>query len=252
MSVQKWPTNLVIVRHGQSERNVLREAAKQSGQVEFFHGGLRDLDAPLTAYGHLQSRRTGEFLAQSYDFDAAFTSPHLRSRETLNSILQAWPQGIVTRLDERVREIEFGALDGLTWQGIKHKYPEEWARREREGKYWYRPPGGESRPDVGLRVKDFLGMLAREYRRKSVLVVCHSVVVLIFRRLLEHWDESQYLDIDARDEVLNCSITAYKYDTTCGSLQLERYNHICYSAEELPSMVPGSASAAGAEGESRK
>jgi broad specificity phosphatase PhoE len=144
MNVQKWPTNLVLVRHGQSERNVLREAAKQRGQLEFFHGGLRDLDAPLTSHGYLQSRLTGEFLAGRYRFDVAFSSPHLRSRQTLDEIAEAWPQPLPVLLDERVREIEFGSLDGLTWQGIKHRYPEEFARREREGKYWYRPPGGES------------------------------------------------------------------------------------------------------------
>ena len=55
--------------------------------------------------------------------------------------------------EERIREIEFGILDVLTSEGIKAKYREEYARREREGKYWYRPPGGESRPDVALRVQ---------------------------------------------------------------------------------------------------
>ena len=49
-------------------------------------------------------------------------------------------------MEERIREIEFGILDGLTSEGIKARFPQEHKRRKREGKYWYRPPGGESRP----------------------------------------------------------------------------------------------------------
>ncbi len=93
---------------------------------------------------------------------------------------------------------------------------------------WYRPPGGESRPDVVLRVHSFLGTLARDYRAKNVLVVCHSVVVLIFRRLLERWDERQYLEIDKENDVLNCSVTSYRYDPDVAKLVLDGYNDTCH------------------------
>ncbi len=55
-----------------------------------------------------------------------------------------------------------------------------------------------------------------DYRKKSVLVVCHSVVVLIFRRLLERWNEDEYLKIDREQDVENCSITAYRYEAKMG------------------------------------
>jgi broad specificity phosphatase PhoE len=77
------------------------------------------------------------------------------------------------------------------------------------GKYWYRPPGGESYPDVGLRLHSFLGRLTRDFREQSVLVVCHSVIVLMFRKLVERLSEDELLDID-RDktqDVWNCAVT---------------------------------------------
>ena len=135
-------------------------------------------------------------------------------------------------MEERIREIEFGILDGLTPRGIKKNYPIEDARRDREGKYWYRPPGGESRPDVSLRVQSFLGTLTRDYRQKSVLIVCHSVVVLIFRRLLERWDERDYLKVDKEEDVKNCSLTAYDYDRARNKLVLNGYNKICFTDSE--------------------
>jgi 2,3-bisphosphoglycerate-dependent phosphoglycerate mutase len=224
---QKWPSHLVIVRHGESERNVAKDAAKRA-ELHSFGSGLRDMDTKLTPRGHQQAQAVGEHLAKQYRFDVLFTSPYLRTRETTEEIASKLTHKSPIVLEERIREIEFGVLDGLTPKGIKKKYPEEDARREREGKYWYRPPGGESRPDVALRVQSFLGTLTRDYREKSVLIVCHSVVVLIFRRLLERWGETDYLKVDNEVDVLNCSLTIYHYDHDKKKLILNGYNTICY------------------------
>ena len=229
---QKWPSHLVIVRHGQSERNAAKDAAKAAHQPYINKTGLRDVDTPLTALGEQQAVATGKFLASRWQFDVAFSSPYKRTLQTTEAMLRAYSNPVAVVQEERIREIEFGALDGLTWSGVKQKLPQEFARREREGKYWYRPPGGESRPDVALRVHSFLGTLARDYSKQSVLVVCHSVVVLIFRRLLERWDEAAYLKVDSEDDVLNCSVTAYRYDAAEKKLVLDEYNRVCWG---LPS-----------------
>lgn len=224
---QKWPDTLIIVRHGESERNVAKEKAKLAA-TGVYGTGLRDVDTPLTAHGHEQATATGKYLAQHFAFDAYFTSPYLRTRQTMDDIRRAYPRAAEPVVEERLREIEFGILDGLTSTGIAERYPEEKKRRDREGKYWYRPPGGESRPDVALRVHSFLGTLTRDYRQKSVLVVCHSVVVLIFRRLLERWGEEQYMKVDQEADVLNCSLTIYGFNRKTGRLELDKYNHVCF------------------------
>jgi broad specificity phosphatase PhoE len=229
---QKWPNLLVIVRHGQSERNLAKQQAKASGMGPVWSSGVRDADTPLTPLGAKQAITTGQFLRDKADFDVIFSSPYMRTLQTSQHILEQLATTPRLILEERIREIEFGILDGLTRNGILERYPEEWSRREREGKYWYRAPGGESRPDVALRVHSFLGTLTRDYRGKSVLVVCHSVVVLIFRRLLERWDEAKYMEVDREDDVLNCGITIYRYDAETGRLNLDCYNTVCYSATD--------------------
>src|SRR5579864_8847752 len=225
---QKWPDLLVIVRHGQSERNLAKELAKASGSLETWPSNLRDVDTPLTPLGVQQAIATGQFLRDKAGFDVIFSSPYMRTLQTSQHISEHLATAPRLILEERIREIEFGVLDGLTHGGVRERYPEEWMRREREGKYWYRPPGGESRPDVALRVHSFLGALTRDYRQKKVLVVCHSVVVLIFRRLLERWDEAKYLEVDHEDDVLNCGITTYRYDAAAHRLELNGYNSVCY------------------------
>jgi 2,3-bisphosphoglycerate-dependent phosphoglycerate mutase len=234
---QKWPNHLVIVRHGQSERNVAKEHAKAEGLVEAF-SNVRDIDTALTPVGIQQAISTGDFLKDKINFDVIFSSPYLRAIQTAEHITSRFDTKPPVLLEERIREIEFGMLDGFTWQGVRERFPEEWARRKREGKYWYRPPGGESRPDVALRVHSFLGALTRDYRQKNVLVICHSVVVLIFRRLLERWDEAKYMEVDRENDVLNCGVTAYRYDPAAHKLVLDYYNSICYPVEKNGPATP--------------
>jgi 2,3-bisphosphoglycerate-dependent phosphoglycerate mutase len=224
---QKWPDCVVIVRHGESARNLARSEAKTIGKGTF-GTGLRDVDTPLTPRGSFQAKDTGQYLSDHFVFDAVFSSPYTRTVQTTEGILAAFKTKPPVVLEERIREIEFGILDGLTREGIVEHYPNEFLRREREGKYWYRPPGGESRPDVALRVHSFLGTLTRDYSRKEVLIVCHSVVVLIFRRLLERWGEKEYMKVDAEDDVENCSVTVYRFKQEANKLALDCYNRTYY------------------------
>jgi len=228
----QWPNHLVIVRHGESERNRDKARAERELETHCFGSGLRDVDTSLTETGRQQSAATGDYLAQRYNFEVLFSSPYRRTLQTAEIILSRLSQKPVMALEERIREIEFGILDGLKKKGLQSRYPDEYARRQREGKYWYRPPGGESRPDVALRVHSFLTTAMPECQDKSVLVVCHSVVVLIFRRLLEHWNEEDYMRVDSEADVQNCSVTAYKFDPAAGKLVLDVYNKVCYTRSE--------------------
>ena len=49
-----------------------------------------------------------------------------------------------------------------------------------------------------------------------VLIVCHSVVVNCFRYLLERMTEEEIMEEDRVNEILNCSITSYRYDPGAG------------------------------------
>jgi len=72
-------------------------------------------------------------------------------------------------------------------------------------------------------------MISREYCGDRVLLVGHSVVVLCMRYLLEHMTEEQILRIDKENEVANCSVTSYCYDSATGpkgSLLLELFNFV--------------------------
>jgi len=213
----KWPSHLVIVRHAQSERNVWKEIATARG--DFVYGDeTRDINVGLTQIGEEQAVATGKALGEQFRFDHLFASPFSRTIETARILVQHFPYPLDMVEDDRLREIDFGVLDGLTKHGIAHFQPEEMERRARLGKYHHRPPGGENYPDVALRLHSFLGTLTRETAGESVLVVCHSVVVLVFRKLLERLSEKQVLAIesDKSQEIRNCSVTHYAFDPNEG------------------------------------
>src|SRR4029078_7756358 len=111
--------------------------------------------------------------------------------------------------DERLREREFGVLDRLTKLGIERRHPELATSRRLIGKFYFRPPGGESWCDVILRLRSVLDSISLHYPDKRVLIVGHQVVVLCFRYLIEKLDERTILEIDASADVANCSITEY-------------------------------------------
>jgi broad specificity phosphatase PhoE len=56
-----------------------------------------------------------------------------------------------------------------------------------------------------------LNTINLHYCDKRVLIVCHQVVVLCFRYILEELDEAAILGIDKQAEVLNCGIAAYDF-----------------------------------------
>ncbi len=132
-------------------------------------------------------------------------------------------------VDERLREKEFGVLDRFTHYGIQQKFPELAEQRAHVGKFYFRPPGGESWCDVVLRLRSVQDTLARDYRQCRVLIVAHEVIVTCFRYLLEGLDEAQILEIDRLGDVPNCGVTDYAYASggdSAGKMVLRQANFV--------------------------
>lgn len=234
----RWPERLWIVRHGQSAGNVARDAAHEA-QLDRIALTGRDVDVPLSLLGEDQARALGHwFAAMPADErpDALLVSPYARAVRTAGLIRDAGGTNPDEPLcvDERLREKEFGILDGLTTAGIANLVPEQAEFRRLLGKFYHRPPGGESWCDVILRLRSVLDTVALHYADRRVVIVAHQVVVLCLRYIIEKLNEEQILAIDLAGDVANCSVTEYQRDPARrdGGMALVRYNYVAPAERE--------------------
>ncbi|MDX6209250.1 MAG: hypothetical protein QOE24_1641, partial [Frankiales bacterium] len=159
-------------------------------------------------------------------------SPYLRAQETARIVLDSCggdASALTVRSDERLRDRDLGVFDGLTWRGIQAQFPDLAAMRSRLGKFYQRPPGGESWTDVLLRLRSLHETLIHELAGERVMIFSHDVVVLLFRYLYDDMDERGVLELGVRDPVANCSLTSFVSDGR--RLRLESYNEVAPMTE---------------------
>lgn len=236
---QKWPDILWIIRHGESAGNVALREALAAG-LPIINLSTRDMDVPLSIRGEEQARALGLWFRRLPSPErptVILTSPYLRARRTAELLVEGAgitlePRSLI--VDERLREKEFGILDRLTSAGIAAQYPEQADFRSFLGKFYHRPPGGESWCDVLLRLRSVIDLIRCDYRRERVALVAHTVVVLCLRYLLEQMTEEQILAIDRLHDIANCSVTSYVFEAQLGGhghLALQFFNFVAPLAE---------------------
>ena len=166
---------LLLVRHGNTKGN---SAARFWGQT----------DVALSAAGIAQVEQIADHLVEE-KIDAIYSSQLRRATATANIIASRY-QIEVTTCPELL-EINFGKVEGLSFNEIGQRYPElvsAWPTRDPS----FRFPEGESINDLDQRVSKFLGRLKKLSPEETVLVVAHSGVLrLLICHLLKidiwHW-----------------------------------------------------------------
>ncbi len=168
-------SRLLLVRHGNTE---LDSASRFWGQA----------DIKLSAEGQRQAECLRDRLAAE-KIDVIYTSTLSRAVATAGTIASNRKLKIVPCAE--LREINFGYVEGLTFEEIGQRFPElaeAMANRKAHPGF----PGGESIEDLDRRVGQFLPRLEKHKPEDTVLVVAHSGVLrLLTCHLLkigiEHW-----------------------------------------------------------------
>ena len=129
-------TRLILVRHGETDWNVIGRAQGQA-------------DQPLNERGLAQAELVGRHIRENYDVGVIWSSDLSRCARTAGAV------GAPVRLTETIREINFGEWEGRRWDEIRTESPEGIGRFV-SGDPQFRPPGGESMSDVVIRAKRFI------------------------------------------------------------------------------------------------
>jgi 2,3-bisphosphoglycerate-dependent phosphoglycerate mutase len=225
--------SLILTRHGESTGNIAHRAAwgAPEEQIEQIDIPDRDADVPLSERGRLQAAALGRRLAALPPDErptAVVSSPYVRSLDTARIVLAGLEQRPGLLVDERLRDREMGVLHRLTPYGIQVRFPEEAERKERIGKFYYRPPGGESWVDMLLRLRSAYQDLDLDHPGGRVLVVAHDAVVVLTRYIVERLSERELMQIE-RAPIGNCSFT--RWVRRDGVLRPAEYNDTAHLSE---------------------
>ncbi|MFH9392127.1 bifunctional RNase H/acid phosphatase [Streptomyces sp. NPDC017556] len=163
------PATLVLLRHGET---ALTPEKRFSGS-----GGT---DPELSATGRDQAARAAEHFAALGAVQAIVSSPLRRCRETAAAVADRL--GLDVRIDEGLRETDFGAWEGLTFGEVRERYGDDLTA-------WLASPdtaptgGGESFAEVAGRVAAARDRIVARYAGRTVLLVTHVTPIKTLVRL---------------------------------------------------------------------
>jgi alpha-ribazole phosphatase len=137
-------------------------------------------DCHISEKGVAQAEDLADIL-QGVDFDAVISSNLSRAVVTAAIVSGYTPDEI--KMDDRLRELNFGDWEGLHLNEIKQRHKEAW---DKWGSDWKNtsPPRGESFFEIYNRVKSSIEDILSEYKGKKVLIVSHHGTMRIIPMVL--------------------------------------------------------------------
>lgn len=158
--MNRTPTRLLVVRHGQTVSN---KEGRFCGHSE----------TELTALGIEQALALGRRLAAT-TIHAAYTSDFGRAIQTAGYALGE--RGITPHADPDLRELHYGEWEMEREREIARRYPQQHKLMRDEDPAW-QPPGGETLDMVRTRTVAALARIARAHSHQTVLIVTHGTTI---------------------------------------------------------------------------
>ncbi len=148
---------LIFVRHAMSQGNLEN---RFQGQI----------DTDLSPEGVKQTEALGRRF-EDVEFDAIYSSPLLRAMRTAEACRGGRDMPIHT--DRRLMEINGGVLEGMPWEEVRARFPEQ-GRLWMERSGLFSPEGGESMAEVRRRAVEAVTEIAAANEGRTVVIVTHG------------------------------------------------------------------------------
>jgi broad specificity phosphatase PhoE len=158
---------IIFVRHGETQHNKDHRIMGQRIDDVLDHSGIR---------------QAGEILAKlPKDRTMIFSSPLKRALQTADII--SHHLNIPVKITDLLKERDFGALSGKTWEQINAQENEDMQQRDENLEYDYKRFGGESVAQVKLRLNRFLDEVKARYHNEKPIVVTHYGMLMLMDAL---------------------------------------------------------------------
>lgn len=193
---------IYMVRHG---RTLFNEKDKVQGWC----------DSPLTNIGQQQARNVGKNM-KDIPFTLAFSSPSERAMDTCEAIIQ---KRIPVTLDKRIKEINFGSLEGEDNSKLFNKGLSDFDDVVRVG--WVEE-GGENEEMLTNRIVDFFNYITLSYKNEIILITSHGMWLCAALKYLAGKDY-------VHQPIENCSVSKIVYDNQTFTIE---YTNNCSYRED--------------------
>lgn len=196
---------IVLVRHGESVRNLSCDEARQGNAFELERQMRDEQDEcpwPLTSLGVQQAELAGRWLREHLDtnFDAGYVSPFVRARQTA----EALGLGMSYHVDDRIREREWGEY---TTDYSSSQYLSDLAVCA-DLRWKTAFPGAESVMDLVPRVSAFVQDALRATPAGRIVAVTHGGTIRALQVVLERLGPDPKACPDRR--LSNCCVVMYR------------------------------------------
>lgn len=211
-------TKLILIRHGESEANAKGIFAGQ-------------INPDLEKKGLDQAKLTAKHIAGNYKVDKIYSSDLQRAYKT--ALCLADITGLEVEKNQNLREIFAGDWEGLTFEQLQKKYPDEYGVwMNHIGKA--RCAGGESVAELGNRVMEVLTKIAKDNEGKTVAVATHATPIRVMQSLVETGGLDEMENIPW---VSNASVNIFEYDGNWKIVSLSLDSHLAELKTVLPKNV---------------
>ena len=153
-------TKIILVRHGETEWN---SSGRYQGQT----------DIPLSETGIEQAK----CLADNFIYGAPrviYASDLTRARQTAEILAEKF--GFTVHFEPNLREINFGAWEGLSYEKIGARWPEE-IKKFFQAPDEMKIPQGESVTELQARTSGVLEKIIARHPDEEILLVAHGAVL---------------------------------------------------------------------------
>jgi len=195
-----FPKRIIIARHGESKGNLSDRA----------YVTTPDWLIPLSKTGLAQSKALGRRLKHLIKEEPIYfyTSPYLRTRQTLANVLEGLSeeQVVGVREEPRLTEQQFGNFQDVS------EVRRSKIMRGKYGRFYFRFPMGESGLDVYNRASSFINTLQRDFEDREVVPDHHDSNMLLMthgltmRLLMMRFFEYTVTDFENSENSRNCGI----------------------------------------------
>ncbi|GHV98215.1 phosphoglycerate mutase [Lactobacillus nasalidis] len=201
---------IYFVRHGKTQWNLEQRFQGGQGDSKLLPESLADI------------QKLGSYLKNTH-FQGLYSSPLDRARMTAQGIADAAGIRLPLHIDERLREMNLGKLEGMKYSEAEKLYPQE------IDNFWHHPDAydstvvaGESYEHAMERGLDFGREMARKYPKDSdkVLVVSHGAVLSAIMGALLGYDLA---NLRQNGVIYNTSVSVLRSQETGADFKLVKW-----------------------------